>query len=49
LHECQAVPIPLSLLDAYVQAGSTWRGIQAIPNYAAMVEPKFLEQPAFLL
>jgi pimeloyl-ACP methyl ester carboxylesterase len=50
LHECQAVPIPLSLLDAYAQAGSTWRGTQAIPDYTALVETNCkLEQPAFLL
>jgi pimeloyl-ACP methyl ester carboxylesterase len=48
LHECQAVPVPLSLLDAYAQAGSTWRGIEAIPDYTALVETR-LEQSVILL
>ena len=55
VHECQAVPIPLSLMDAYAQAGTIWRGIQAIPNYNAVSlvddddNKRVLEQPAFLL
>jgi pimeloyl-ACP methyl ester carboxylesterase len=50
-HECQALPIPLSLLDAYAQAGKKWRGIQAIPGYVASLEQEEdrLSQPAFLL
>lgn len=50
LHECQAIPIPLSLMDAYAQAGTTWRGIQAISDYTASLDDKTtLEQPALLL
>ena len=50
-HECQALPIPLSLLDAYAQAGKKWRGIQAIPDYIATLEQgeSPLSQPAFLI
>ena len=50
LHECRALPIPLSLLDAYAQAGTTWRGIQAIPGYVASLEnEESLSPPTFLL
>jgi pimeloyl-ACP methyl ester carboxylesterase len=51
VHECKALPIPLSLLDAYAQAGTVWRGIQAIPNYKAELglDQKSLSQAAFLL
>lgn len=51
VHECKALPIPLSLLDAYAQAGTVWRGIQAIPNYKAELglDETPLSQPAFLV
>jgi pimeloyl-ACP methyl ester carboxylesterase len=54
-HECQALPIPLNLLDAYAQAAKTWRGIQAIPGYVASLNeneetgPLMLTQPAFFI
>jgi len=50
-HECQALPIPLSLMDAYAQAGKTWRGIEAIPGYLAVLDEgeSPLPQPAFLI
>jgi pimeloyl-ACP methyl ester carboxylesterase len=50
-HECQALPIPLSLLDAYAQAGKIWRGIDAIPDYVASldVENIRLPYPAFVI
>ena len=37
-HECRVVPTPLALIDAYAQAATIWRGIQAIPNYKASLD-----------
>ena len=38
-HQCRVIPTPLTLLDAYAQAGSSvWRGISAIPTYKATLE-----------
>ena len=34
-HECRVVPTPLPLMDAYAQAGTIWRGMEAIPEYVA--------------
>lgn len=51
-HECQALPIPLNLLDAYAHAAKTWRGIEAIPGYVAMLgddDETPLPQPAFII
>lgn len=50
-HECRSVPTPLSLVDAQAQAGTVWRGTEAIPNYQATLgdshEP--LSQPALTM
>lgn len=51
-HECRALPIPLSLLDAYAQAGKIWRGIEAIPGYVASLDEDDetpLPNPAFVI
>jgi len=51
-HECQALPIPLNLLDAYAQAGKVWRGIEAIPGYVASLDDQdapLLPQPTFVI
>jgi proline iminopeptidase len=34
-YECRVVPTPLPLMDAYAQAGTIWRGMEAIPEYVA--------------